>query len=175
MWFRSLGWEDPLEEGMATHSSVFAWRIPWTEAPGGLLSIGSQRVRHDWSNLPFMHSLSTLYCTRHWTKQYIVWFTLRIMCHFHHFKDKEAEAFERLGDLSKAAWIISGRPSLLCPRSTFSSWVLCFLFWRRHSLSHIQVWSSQRELSNSSTFKNHLIFHKESRYPPSSAYCVQKR
>ena len=38
MWVQSLGWEDPLEEGMATHSSVFAWKIPWTEDPGGLQS-----------------------------------------------------------------------------------------------------------------------------------------
>ena len=44
---QSLGQEDPLEEGMATHSSVFAWEIPWTEEPGQLQSIGSQRVRHD--------------------------------------------------------------------------------------------------------------------------------
>ena len=43
--FLSLGWEDPLEEGMATHSSILAWRIPWTEEPGGLRSMGSQRVR----------------------------------------------------------------------------------------------------------------------------------
>ena len=43
----SLGQEDPLEEGMATHSSILAWRIPWKERPGGLQSIGSQRVRHD--------------------------------------------------------------------------------------------------------------------------------
>ena len=43
----SLGWEDPLEEGMATHSSILAWRIPWTEEPGGLQPIGSQRVGHD--------------------------------------------------------------------------------------------------------------------------------
>ena len=41
-WVRSLGWEDPLEEGMATHSSILAWRIPWTEEPGGLQSKGSQ-------------------------------------------------------------------------------------------------------------------------------------
>ena len=41
---QSLGWEDPLEEGMATHSSLLAWRIPWTEEPGGLQSTGSQRV-----------------------------------------------------------------------------------------------------------------------------------
>ena len=44
---RSLGQEDPLEKDMATHSSVLAWRIPWTEEVGGLQSIGSQRVRHD--------------------------------------------------------------------------------------------------------------------------------
>ena len=43
----SLGQEDPLEEGMATHSSILAWRIPWTEEAGGLQSIGSQKVRHD--------------------------------------------------------------------------------------------------------------------------------
>ena len=44
---RSLGWEDPLEKEMATHSSILAWRIPWTEEPGGLQSTGLQRVRHD--------------------------------------------------------------------------------------------------------------------------------
>ena len=42
-----LGWEDPQEKEMATHSSILAWRIPWTEEPGGLPSMGSQRVRHD--------------------------------------------------------------------------------------------------------------------------------
>ena len=47
---QSLGWEDPLQEGMVTHSSILTWRIPWTEMPGGLQSMGSQRVRHDWSN-----------------------------------------------------------------------------------------------------------------------------
>ena len=41
------GWEDPLEEGTATHSSVLAWRIPWAEEPGGLQSMGSHRVGHD--------------------------------------------------------------------------------------------------------------------------------
>ena len=40
-------WEDPLEEGMATHSSILTWRIPWTEEPGGLQSVGSHRVGHD--------------------------------------------------------------------------------------------------------------------------------
>ena len=44
---RPLVWEDPLEEGMAFHSGILAWRIPWTEEPGGLQSIGSHRVGHD--------------------------------------------------------------------------------------------------------------------------------
>ena len=43
----SLGWEDPQEEGTAVHSNILAWKIPWTEEPGGLQSMGSQRVRHD--------------------------------------------------------------------------------------------------------------------------------
>ena len=43
-WVQSLGWEDPLQKGTATHSSILAWRIPWTEEPGGLQSMGSQRV-----------------------------------------------------------------------------------------------------------------------------------
>ena len=50
MWetlVRSLGWEDPLEKGMATHSSILAWKVPQTEESGGLQSVGSQRVRHD--------------------------------------------------------------------------------------------------------------------------------
>ena len=45
---QSLGQEDPLEKGMATHSSIFAWRIPWTEEPSGLQSVGSQRIGHNW-------------------------------------------------------------------------------------------------------------------------------
>ena len=46
-WVRSLGQEDPLAKGMATYSSILAWRIPWTEKPGGLKSMGSHRVRQN--------------------------------------------------------------------------------------------------------------------------------
>ena len=46
-WVQSLGWEDPLEKEMATHSSILAWKISWTEEPGELQSLGSQRVRHN--------------------------------------------------------------------------------------------------------------------------------
>ena len=55
-WVRSFCGEDPLETRMATHSSILAWKIPWTEEPGGLQSMGSQRVRHNWALMP--HSLS---------------------------------------------------------------------------------------------------------------------
>ena len=67
----ALGWKDPLEKEMAIHSSTIAWRILWTEEPGRLQSVGSQRVRHDWaahvpwlSELWYHHSLSVV--TRLW-------------------------------------------------------------------------------------------------------------
>ena len=56
MQIPSLGQEDPLEEGMATHCSIPAWRIVWTEKNGGRQSIGLQRVKHDWSNWTHTHT-----------------------------------------------------------------------------------------------------------------------
>ena len=56
-WVRSVGREDALEKEMATHSRIRAWRIPWTEEPGGLWSIGSHRVGHDWSDLARMQTI----------------------------------------------------------------------------------------------------------------------
>ena len=80
---RSLGWEDPLEKEMATHSSIPAWRIPWTEEPGGLQSTGSQRVRHDWA------TYITIYMKYHLQQKKILTFlkfsfnfTYRIHCSF---------------------------------------------------------------------------------------------
>ena len=55
-WVRSLGWEDPLEEGMATHSSILAWRVPRTEEPGRLWSMGSQRIRQSCVTKHFLQS-----------------------------------------------------------------------------------------------------------------------
>ena len=51
IWVRSLNWEDPLEKGMTTHSNIRTWRIPWTEEPGRLQSLGSQRVKYNWATL----------------------------------------------------------------------------------------------------------------------------
>ena len=59
-WLRSLGWEDPLEEEMATHSSILAWRIPWTEEPGGLQSMGSNRIGPNWATNTFFLLIVTL-------------------------------------------------------------------------------------------------------------------
>ena len=55
-WIRSLGLEDHLEKEMATHSSILVWRIPWTEEPGGLQSMGPQGIRHNWSDLAHTHT-----------------------------------------------------------------------------------------------------------------------
>ena len=60
LWVRSLGQEDPLEEGMTTHSGILAWTVPWTEKPGGLQYTGLQRVRHDWSYFTHLHALTWL-------------------------------------------------------------------------------------------------------------------
>ena len=64
-WVRFLGWEDPLEKEMATHSSILAWRIPWTEEPGGLRSMGSQEPdRTEWpAPLPPAEKASRWWCT----------------------------------------------------------------------------------------------------------------
>ena len=57
-WVQSLDWKDPLEKEMATYSSILAWKIPWTEEPGRVQPMGSQRVRHDCAtNFHFLFSL----------------------------------------------------------------------------------------------------------------------
>ena len=60
MWARSLGQEDPLEKGMATHSSILAWEISWMEEPAGLQSMGSQRAEHSWAHT--LHGMAIVLC-----------------------------------------------------------------------------------------------------------------
>ena len=89
-WVRSLGWEDPLEERMATHSSLLAWRIPWTQESGGLQSMGSPRVGHSWVTkhstalqdraIPYFHISHFIFTEVFW--QY----------HFYNFRGKKTEA-----------------------------------------------------------------------------------
>ena len=74
-WVWSLGWEDPLEKEMATHSSTLAWKIPWTEEPGRLQSMGSQRVGHDWQTTLFVREFTNerkhLHVGWKWTKLFV--------------------------------------------------------------------------------------------------------
>ena len=81
-WVQSLGWEDPLEKEMAIHSSTIAWKIPWTEEPGRLQSMGSQRVGHDWATslftFPFSSKSTRLYPrsksnSAHWYHSDTLW------------------------------------------------------------------------------------------------------
>ena len=58
----SLGWKDPLQKGMAIHSSILAWRVPWTEEPGRLQSMASHRVGHDWATNTHIHTQPSSYC-----------------------------------------------------------------------------------------------------------------
>ena len=58
---QSLDGDDPLEKEMVIHFSILSWRIPWTEEPGGLQSIGSHRVRHNWSDLTYMFTVENFY------------------------------------------------------------------------------------------------------------------
>ena len=71
-WIWSLGWEDNLEKEMATHSSIPAWRIPWTEEPGGLKSIGSQKLGHDWATNTDTHNIvaTSLFSDDFWNSPY---------------------------------------------------------------------------------------------------------
>ena len=61
-WVQSLGWKDPLEKGMATHSSIIAWRIPWTKEPSRLQSTESQKVRHNWAPHTRMYEIYISIC-----------------------------------------------------------------------------------------------------------------
>ena len=81
-----LGQEDPLEDGKANQSSILAWRIPWTEEPGGPQAIGSQRIRHSWSNWAHTHTQCKERCP----------LTMKVMWPFH---------FLQLSLSSKHAWV----------------------------------------------------------------------
>ena len=90
-WVQSLAQEDPLEEGMATLSSVIAWEIPWTEEPGGLQSLGLQRVGHD------LATKQQQLCSRHQSSclcisSLSVWILLRGCSSYCHFIDEETKA-----------------------------------------------------------------------------------
>ena len=107
----SLGHEDPLQKGMATHSSTLAWRSPWTEEPGGLQSMGSPRVRHNWVTDTFTFSL------------FIVPFSLSTFWVFFFF----------LAMKSRTSWQI-GKPQNHHCILTFCSCLIVLLFCQRFNV-----------------------------------------
>ena len=100
MQVRSLAWEDPLEEGRATHSRILAWRIPGTEKPGRLQSIGSHRVGHDSSDLARLHSLI---CRRP-----TAWEAYGLWTFCFHFKPETQDRWIRLGVPTPGVQLLQG-------------------------------------------------------------------
>ena len=90
-WVWSLGWEDPLEEGMADHSSILAWEIPGTEEPSMLQSKGSQRVGHDWNNWPHMHVILSIKRSRFLIHK-ITWTHLKIISWVKEIRNRKVQA-----------------------------------------------------------------------------------
>ena len=95
VWVQSLGQEDPLEKEMATHSSILAWPVPWTEETGGLQPIGSQRVRHNWS-MKHVH-LSTFLNDLHDVYKFRVFFSSLTESHWAHLVLQSHEVTSWMG------------------------------------------------------------------------------
>ena len=78
-WVQPLGWENLLEKKMTTHSNILAWKIPWTEEPGRLQSMGSQRVRHDWTTSPSPFLIFHCVYVPLLSYPFICWWTSRLL------------------------------------------------------------------------------------------------
>ena len=98
-WVRSLGQEDPLEKEMATHSSVLAWKIPWTEEPGGLQSTGAQRVGHDWETSLSLSRDTKISCRCCGVNEQGDWFLLTFCLFLTLFRDSAV-----VGNQRKLSW-----------------------------------------------------------------------
>ena len=115
-WGRFRGWEDPLEKEMATHSSILAWKIPWTEEPGGLPSMGSQGIRHDWAQHSNKDEAkpSAQWHAINWILPTMIWVILEA----HYFSSKS------LGWASQVAqWSRVPLQCRRCRRHLFDPWV----------------------------------------------------
>ena len=99
----SLSQEDPLEKDMATHSNILAWRIPWTEEPGGLESMGSQKVRHDWVTNAFKSmDPVTLLCPR--TSCFLLLHKPKPVCSLQHLQPEGSPLRDAHTSLPSAEW-----------------------------------------------------------------------
>ena len=120
---RSLGQEDPLEEGMATKSSILLWRIPWTEEPGGLQSMGSRRVGHDWSALA-LHNPGNSHCICSCSSQLTNPWEVSYFTRMHFY------GFFCLGKWMCNKWLRQWGNCLQCRRPRFDLWVRKIPWWK---------------------------------------------
>ena len=175
---RSLGWEDPLEKEMATHSSILAWKISWMEKPGWVLSMGSQRVGHDWAtSLPFLAAIPEVlhlsffipYPLNVWYLLYLIicWFLLPLV---------PFTLCRRQGRINNNIHLALGWVSRVNNANIFSllpssaSWLLTanFLMQSTHSLLKLTFLKSfillhvskPLELEIPFSFLNYLLFQK---------------
>ena len=148
-------WEDPLEEGMAIHSSILAWRVPRTEEPGGLQSMGWQRVRHDWSDWACAHSWKRSGQQGHRVPLLV---SLEASVDkFYPYRSKRKMVFRRLMSVLPGLWTRWDRSSIF---PSFLSWELCTEIWVRTELyptpplplGHIQFWSAVDPLGTTCFF-----------------------
>ena len=123
MQVQSPGQEDPLQEGMATHSSILAWKIPQTEEPGGLWSMGSQKVRHDWCDKAHTHAYKNNYYKELLT--WLWWLRSPMICHL---QAEDPEELVMQFSLNPKAWNQRAKGS---SSSTGEDWCLSSKSWWR--------------------------------------------
>jgi len=141
-WVWSLGQEYPLEKGMATHSSTLAWEIPWTEEPGGLQSMGSQRIRHGWACMHACHQIPEQQTLKMsiWSKTWAIWKTIIVKRNLKRHDDETYAEWDIL-ELKKDITLYPTEGSFSMDYLEFSctahlsllSWLFICLF--THSLS----------------------------------------
>ena len=134
-WVRSLGWEDILEKGMATHSRILAWRIPWTEEPGRLQSMGSQRVGHDWVTNTF-----SLWKKERQPRFYLLWL------------DASQYEWGWSAGLSHTVW--SCRKVQLWQNPSFMELLALGIFWKKLMLPSLEAWRNTMQQNISLALRN---------------------
>ena len=115
----SLGQEDSLEKEMATHSSILAWRIPWTEEPGGLQSMGSQRVRHDWTTNTHTHTHRHTH--RHTHTHPVIQKSYTWVFIQEKWQSKQSEVAQKTC-IGLPCWLGGEESTCQCRRHRFDSW-----------------------------------------------------
>ena len=163
-WGQSLCWEDPPETGMATHSSILAWRIPWTEEPGGLQSVGLQRVGHDWATKHKHTDVLTDHLVRNKEiGQIIGHSTTSVLEELHDQQRKKELSLNSFSPLSNFSNLIFMLYIILIiniiTASTISHYVLTIYLTAENVVSGIFWTTVMFEISHYMLFTSHKLFY----------------